>query len=187
MSDIISWVATAATIIAASLTAANLGSRVTGYGFVIFTVGALCWTAVGALTHQPAIMWTNIVLTILDLFGVWRWLGREAKVEEGARTAAEASEFTPGEKLFPTSLLSSAPVRSGSIELGRCIDAMAGCGSGRISYVVVSQGGVAGVGETLRRVPWEVARTDGKALLLEMLQGQFERLEELARDEWPGR
>ena len=29
--------------------------------------------------------------------------------------------------------------------------------------------------------------TDGKALLLEMPEAQFERLEELARDEWPGR
>ena len=33
MADTISWVATVATIIAASMTAANLGSRITGYGF----------------------------------------------------------------------------------------------------------------------------------------------------------
>ena len=69
MADTISWIATAATILAASMTAANLGSRITGYGFVVFTAGAICWIAVGAMTHQPALMWTNVVLTGLDLFG----------------------------------------------------------------------------------------------------------------------
>ena len=187
MPDTISWVATIATVIAASLTAANLGSRITGYGFVVFTVGALCWIAVGAMTHQPALMWTNAVLVVLDLFGIWRWLGRQVRVEEGARAAAEASDLTPGEALFPVSILSGAPARSGGTELGRCIDAMAGCASGRISYVVVSQGGVAGVGETLRRVPWKDARVEGEELAMLIGPERFERLEILRRDEWPGR
>src|SRR6185369_4707977 len=142
MAESISWIATIATIIAASMTASNLGSRVTGYGFAVFTFGALCWIAVGALTHQPALLWTNIVLLVLDIFGIWRWLGRQARVEEGAHHAAVSSEFTPGEALFPVSLLTRAPVRCGEGEVGRCVDAMAGCGSGRLSYVVVSQGGV---------------------------------------------
>lgn len=187
MAETISWVATIATIIAASLTAANLGSKITGYGFAIFTFGALCWIATGAMTHQPALLWTNVVLTVLDLFGVWRWLGRQAKVEEGARAASEASELTPGEALFPVSVLSSAAVRSGTTELGRCIDAMAGCGSGRISYVVVSQGGVAGVGETLRRLPWHQASVDEETVVATVDADGFERLEILPRDQWPAR
>jgi hypothetical protein len=187
MADTISWVATIATIIAASLTAANLGSRITGYGFVIFTLGALCWMAVGALSHQPALMWTNVVLTALDAFGVWRWLGRQTKVEEGARSASQASERTAGETLFPISLLAKAPVRSGETELGRCIDAMAGCVSGRISYVVVSQGGVAGVGETLRRMPWTSAKIADETLIAEIDPAAFDRLEQLPRDQWPAR
>jgi membrane protein implicated in regulation of membrane protease activity len=187
MADSISWIATAATIIAASMTAANLGSRVTGYGFVVFTLGALCWIAVGISTHQPALLWTNVVLTVLDIFGIWRWLGRQTKVEEGARAASEASERTPGEALFPVSLLLRAVVKSGDSELGRCVDAMAGCRSGRIDYVVVSQGGVAGVGETLRRLPWRDAHVDGESLLAARSAQQFERLEELPRDEWPAR
>ena len=85
MADTISWAATIATIIAAFMTAANLGSRITGYGFAVFTLGALCWLAVGLMTNQPALLWTNVVLLILDVFGVWRWLGRQSKVEEGAR------------------------------------------------------------------------------------------------------
>ena len=91
MAESISWVATIATIIAAFLTAANLGSRITGYGFCVFLIGSICWLTVGLMTGQPALLWTNIVLTILNVFGIWRWLGRQAKVEEGARSAAEVS------------------------------------------------------------------------------------------------
>ncbi len=187
MADTVSWIATVATIIAASLTAANLGSRITGCGFVVFTFGALCWIAVGASTRQPALLWTNVVLTILDLFGIWRWLGRQAKVEEGARAASEASEQTPGEALFPVSLLLQIPVVGGSKEIGRCVDAMAGCSSGRLSYVVVSEGGVAGVGETLRRLPWTMATIEGDKLVATVTASSFEQLEQLPRDQWPGR
>ena len=187
MTDTISWVATVATIIAASMTAANLGSRITGYGFVLFTFGALCWIAVGVSTQQPALLWTNVVLTVLDLFGIWRWLGRQSKVEEGGRAASEASESTPGEALFPVSLLSRAPVMNGRTEIGRCIDAMAGCSSGRLDYVVVSQGGLAGVGETLRRLPWARVGIDAETLRCKISPAEFAELEELPRDQWPGR
>ena len=187
MADTISWIATVATIIAASMTAANLGSRITGYGFCVFLVGSLSWLATGVMTGQAALSWTNIVLTILNIFGIWRWLGRQTKVEEGARTASEASEHTPGEALFPVSLLTESPVRNGRQELGRCVDAMAGCSSGRLRYVVVSQGGVAGVGETLRRLPWNGTRIEGEVLVTGLGPKEFDRLEELARDEWPAR
>jgi hypothetical protein len=187
MADTISWIATIATIVAASMTASNLGSRVTGYGFVVFTLGALCWLAVGAMTHQPALLWTNVVLTGLDIFGIWRWLGRQSRVEEGARAAAEASEGTPGESLFPVSLLTRAAVECRDAEVGRCVDAMAGCRSGQLNYVVVSQGGVAGVGETLRRLPWRNACVEGEKLVARLSVRDFDRLEELPRDQWPGR
>jgi hypothetical protein len=91
IADSISWVATIATIIAASMTAANLGSRITGYGFAVFLIGSLAWLATGIITDQLALMWTNVVLMLLDIFGIWRWLGRQARVEEGARSASEAS------------------------------------------------------------------------------------------------
>jgi hypothetical protein len=187
MADIISWVATVATIIAASMTAANLGSRITGYGFCVFLAGSLAWLATGVMTHQPALMWTNIVLTLLNAFGIWRWLGRQSKVEEGARAASHASEFTPGEALFPVSLLARAPVTGGGAELGRCVDAMAGCSSGRLDYLVVSEGGVAGVGETLRRLPWSTARVEGETVVASTTSAQFAQLEIQQRDRWPAR
>jgi hypothetical protein len=187
MIEIIPWVATVATVIGAFMTAANLGSRVTGSGFAVFTVGALCWIADGALTHQPALLWTNIVLIVLDVFGVWRWLGRQARVEEGARSASQASEHTPGETLFPVSLLTRAPVHCGGSEVGHCIDAMASGRSGRLDYLVVSEGGVAGVGERLRRLPWSGAHVEEETVVCTLSHDRFTRLDELARDEWPGR
>jgi hypothetical protein len=187
MVDIISWIATAATITAAFMTASNLGSKVTGFGFVVFTAGALCWIVVGAATQQPALMWTNVVLTGLDLFGVWRWLGRQARVEQGAHAASKASEVTPGEAMFAVSLLSRGEVECDGERIGTCIDAMAGQGSGRIAYVVVSQGGVAGVGETLRRLPWPQVRVEEDRVIALLPADEFCRLPELEKDAWPAR
>lgn len=187
MADIISWVATVATVIAAFMTAANLGARITGFGFAVFLIGSLCWLATGLMTGQPALTWTNAVLTVLNIFGIWRWLGRQSRVEEGGRTAAEASEATPGEALFPISILTSAAVECGGREVGHCVDAMAGSRSGRLDYLVVSEGGVAGVGETLRRLPWNECHVEGEKLLTGIDRAQFGELEELPRDQWPGR
>ena len=188
MDQTIAWVATVATVTAALMTASNLGSRITGYGFAVFTVGSLSWLATGLLTDQPALVWTNVVLTFLNLFGVWRWLGRQGRIEAGATAAASASETTPGEALFPVSLLSRAAVvsRDGG-DVGHCIDAMAGCDSGRIAYVVVSEGGVAGVGESLRRVEWRDAAVDGERLQTRVDAKQFCALETLPPDRWPAR
>lgn len=188
MTETISWVATVATIIGAFLTAANLGARVTGSGFAVFLVGSVSWLATGVMTGQPALAWTNVVLTLLNIFGIWRWLGRQALVEEGGRSAAESSMRTPGEALFPVSLLGRAGVSaSGEVVVGSCIDALAGCQSGCIDYLVVSQGGVAGVGETLRRLPWRVVQVEKDQVVAKLSAKDFEQLEELRRDEWPGR
>ncbi len=187
MADTISWVATIATIIAASMTAANLGSRITGYGFCVFLVGSLAWLATGVMTGQPALSWTNAVLTVLNIFGAWRWLGRQVSVEEGAKAAARASAEAPSESLFPISLLTRGPVECGGEPIGSCIDAMAGRTSGRLAYVVVAEGGVAGVGETLRRVPWSAAQVADESVVVNLSREEFVCLEELVRDDWPAR
>ena len=182
----IGWVATIATITAALMTASNLGPRITGYGFAVFTVGSLSWLAMGLVTDQRALVWTNVVLTGLNLFGIWRWLGRQARIEEGASLAAEASRKTPGESLFQVSLLSKAPIENSQGELlGTSVDAMAGCSSGKIHYVVASQGGVAGVGERLRRLSWRDATADSDKLVAAV--GRLDELPEIEKDQWPAR
>lgn len=188
MEDIASWVATIATITAAVMTASNLGARITGYGFIVFTIGSIAWFTLGLLSDQPALIYTNIVMTVINLFGVWRWLGRQTTIEHGAKAAAEASERTNGETLFPVSILTSAPVVCGDgSELGTCVDAMAACGSGRIDYVVVSQGGLAGVGEVLRRVPWSEAGVEHDRLSVQLSAAEFCALEQIERGQWPAR
>lgn len=187
MADIFSWVATIATIAGAFLTASNLGARVTGRGFAVLGVGSLAWLGLGVATGQPALIWTNIAMTFLNQFGVWRWLGRQAKVEEGGKAASDASEARPGETLFPVSRLVKAAVIAGGEEVGACVDAMAGCRSGQLAYVVVSEGGVAGVGERLRKLPWDEARMEGDRLLSAGDKDRFCQLTVIARDEWPAR
>lgn len=182
----IGWVATIATITAALMTASNLGPRITGYGFAVFTIGSLSWLALGLMTDQRALVWTNVALTGLNLFGIWRWLGRQARIEEGASVAAEASGRTPGESLFPVSLLLKAPIENAEGELlGTCVDAMAGGSSGRVHYVVASQGGVAGVGETLRRLSWRNVTADSDKLMANVLR--LDALPEIEKDQWPAR
>ena len=187
MENSLSWFATAATIAAASIVASNLGSRITGYGFIVFTVGSIAWLGFGLMSGQPALVWTNAVLTFLNLFGIWRWLGRQASIEDGSAAAAQASRATPGEALFPVSLLTRAAVGSGSSQLGTCVDAMAGCRSGRIAYVMVSEGGIAGAGETLRRLPWSGLRVEGDEVVSRLDQARFCALEPVPKDQWPSR
>lgn len=188
MDQIVSWIATVATIFAACLTASNLGSRITGYGFVVFTIGSIAWFTLGVLTEQQALIWTNAVMTLLNLFGVWRWLGRQAKVEDGATKAAEQSASLPSETLFPSSTLSSARVVGHDGQpLGTAVDAMIGCGSGQLSYLVVAQGGVAGVGESFRRLDWHHAGVHDGDVSTKLDEAAFDRLPELQKDKWPGR
>jgi len=185
MENSLSWIATIATITAASVTASNLGSRITGYGFIVFTIGSICWFGLGLMTGQPALMWTNAVLTFLNLFGIWRWLGRQARIEDGSNAAADASQESPGETLFPVSLLTRGKVMSQGSQLGTCVDAMAGCRSGRIAYVMVSEGGIAGAGETLRRLDWTQVRAAGNEFVTKLDEAQFCALAPVPKDHWP--
>ena len=141
MDDSISWVATVATIIAALMTASNLGSRITGYGFVVFTVGSLAWLAIGLMTGQPALVWTNAVLTVpqpVRHLALARAPGADRGRGDGGR-ARRASRLR-ARRCFRCRCCSGRRSRTatGSV-LGTCVDAMAGCSSGRLRYVVVSR------------------------------------------------
>ena len=64
------WVAPIATMIAAIMTAVNLGSRVTGWGFVVFLVGSIHWTLLGLATEQKSLLAANGFLCCKPLFAV---------------------------------------------------------------------------------------------------------------------
>jgi hypothetical protein len=188
MESIASWVAPVATTIAALMTASNLGARVTGWGFAVFLVGSIAWATLGAATGQPNLVWQNIVLSALNLFGIWRWLGRQRQIERGGEKAAAASERMASETLFPASRLIAAEItgHDGSA-LGSAVDAMVGCRSGRIAYVVVAEGGVAGVGETLRRLDWNGIAASDDGFAANHDRATFAGLPKLERDRWPAR
>lgn len=177
MSDIAAWVALAATCIAALMTASNLGAKVTGWGFVVFTIGAVAWIVVGASTGQPQLLWSNIFLGLVDLFGIWRWLGREARFSDTTRQEEARSRQAPGADLFAVSGLCGMAVRSrnGTV-VAHVVDAMATCRGAGVDYLIVREGGVAGVGETLRKLAWRDVRVADGSLETGLREADILRL-----------
>ncbi|WP_447752197.1 PRC-barrel domain-containing protein [Sphingopyxis fribergensis] len=170
------------------MTAANLGARVTGWGFVVFTAGSICWSLVGLWSGQTNLVATNVFLTLVNLVGIWRWLGRQRAYEDGARSAARSSRKSGNPSLFSATGLSGMPVSDISGEsLGHTVEAMIECRSGQVSYVVVATGGVAGVDEELRSVAMDEVDCHADGLMILETRAEFERRKPLRPDEWPAR
>jgi hypothetical protein len=87
MEQVANWIAPVATTVAALLVAANLGARITGIGFVAFAVGSIAWIVIGAATGQANLLWQNAVLLLVNIVGIWRWLGLRARYDRGAAAA----------------------------------------------------------------------------------------------------
>jgi len=178
--DMAGWIAPIATMIAAVMTASNLGARVTGWGFVIFTIGSVGWSVVGLSSGQTNLVATNGFLTLVNIVGIWRWLGRQARYEEDSKAAVEASEAAPVPALVAASRIVGMTVvdRDGAT-VGSAMEAMIEDGrSGRIVYVVVRSGGVGGVGERLAAVDRDAMTLANDRLTLAMTRQDFDALPE---------
>jgi hypothetical protein len=177
------WLAPAATMIAALMTAANLGTRVTGWGFVIFTIAAAAWCLEAWLTHQPNLLLSNGFLALVDIVGVYRWLGRRAVLEDGAQRAARRSKRS-GRPLYPVHALEGKPVEGlGGVVVGHVGGAIADCRSGQISYFVIKRGGISDRDE-LRAI----ARRDmalGEPLRTRMRESDLAAAAPVEPDAWP--
>ncbi|EIZ80558.1 PRC-barrel protein [Novosphingobium sp. Rr 2-17] len=173
-------------MIAAMMTAANLGARVTGWGFVVFVVGSVGWSLVGLASGQTNLLATNGFLTLVNLVGVWRWLGRQRAYEDGGKSAQEASRRSALPTLFPATGIDGIPVedRNGA-PIGSAVEALLACDSASISYVVVRSGGAAGVHETLRAVAREAIRFSSTTFTLVQDRAWFEALPALGDGDWP--
>lgn len=185
MEEIAGWVAPVATMIAAIMTAANLGTHVTGWGFVIFTVGAIGWCIEAMLTHQSNLLWSNAFLGIVDGIGIYRWLGQRATLEDGARAAVEKSgdERKP---LFPVLALEGRPVEgTGGAVLAHVVGAMAECVTGRIAYLVVRCVDTA-TETAFRAISWGDIEA-GDCLRTALTQTQVCDLPPLDPKDWPER
>ena len=187
MENAASLFAAIATTLAAMMTAANLGPRVTGWGFVVFTLGAIGWLIVAAVTGQTNLLWQNGILLVIDVVGIWRWLGREARYESGAEAAeAKSRAVANAPALFPVSRLNGCPLTGPDGQtIARSVDAMAEEGTGRIAYIVVSEGGVAGVAETLHALDWHQIRIVEGAATTALDAATIAALPPIAPDHWP--
>ena len=76
MNGPLEWAAAIGTIIAASLLAADLGRRVTGFGFVLFCAVAVAWVVSGLTDSPPSypIAAMNGLLLAINAGGVWQFL-----------------------------------------------------------------------------------------------------------------
>ena len=184
--DLAGWIAPAATMIAAMMTAANLGARVTGWGFVVFTVGSIGWSIVGAASGQTNLIATNGFLTLVNAIGIWRWLGRQAAYEDGGKSATEASRRASDPTLFTGTGIAGMRVdASDRMSLGKAVEALIECESGTISYVVVATSAAAGTNEELRAVPRDQLAFGCDALTLRLTSEEFDRIEVLEPGAWP--
>ncbi len=74
--EALKWFATGTTVLAAVMMSLDLGRKVTGSAFVVFTASSIAWIAAGFLETEPSIATQNVVLLGVNLVGIWRWLLR---------------------------------------------------------------------------------------------------------------
>lgn len=186
MEQIAGYVAPAATMIAAMMTAANLGVRVTGWGFVVFTLGSICWSVIGIATGQQGLLVSNAFLTAVNLVGIYRWLGREAKHSDGGRRAVKRSEAARGPSLMSACTLLNAAINDkDGAKLATVVDVMLSREGRDIVYLVASRGGVGGVGERLHPLDPCAVELEGDGVTTRLTGEEFDRLPVLEPDRWP--
>lgn len=186
MEDFAGWVAPIATMIAAMMTAANLGARFTGWGFIVFTIGSIGWCTVAMATGQQNLLFTNAFLTLVNLVGIWRWLGRQARYEDGSKKAAARSQASRVPTLYPIGSFAGSPLlgRDGD-KIGTVVEGMMRCSDVGLAYVVVSDGGVGGVGENLYALDPSDIRISGDTISCTLDGDTLRARPPLDPEKWP--
>jgi D-alanyl-lipoteichoic acid acyltransferase DltB (MBOAT superfamily) len=80
--DFIQWAATLTGIAAATLVAAHISTRITGIAFIIFTVSSVLWVAFSFAENENGLLLQNVVLTAINLIGIYRYLLRDQRPSE---------------------------------------------------------------------------------------------------------
>ena len=88
------WFAAVGAIVAAGLIAADLGRKVTGWAFVLFTAVSVAWVASGLMNQAWTLVIQNGLLLAVNLWGVWQFLlsrrkKREIELQEEIAERAE--------------------------------------------------------------------------------------------------
>jgi len=66
------WTGTLFGVSGAVLVALNL--PVSGWGFVLFLVSSVSWTVAGVMMRERSLIVLNVVFTIINMLGIYRWL-----------------------------------------------------------------------------------------------------------------
>jgi hypothetical protein len=95
----VEWVAALGAMLAAAMVAADYSRRVTGFGFVLFAIVSCLWVYSGltAKDGMPLAI-QNIVLLIINLFGVWHFLisrKKKREIEKAEEIANQAKKEVP--------------------------------------------------------------------------------------------
>lgn len=94
MNGPLEWIAAIGTMIAAAMIAADLGRKVTGWGFVLFCGVAITWIVSGLSSNAVPIAAMNAILLLINAWGVWQFLlnPKKKKVIERVEKIAERIE-----------------------------------------------------------------------------------------------
>ena len=100
MNGPLEWLGAIGAIIAAALIAGDFGRRVSGWGFVLFSVVSVVWIVSGLTAKDGLpIAVQNGILLLINLYGVWQFLlspkkkreiERAEELEEQAKKDVEA-------------------------------------------------------------------------------------------------
>jgi len=94
MNGPLEWIAAIGTMLAAALIAADLGRKVTGWGFVLFCAVSVTWVASGLTSNALPIAAMNAILLAINAWGVWQFLlnPKKKKVIDRVEKVAERIE-----------------------------------------------------------------------------------------------
>ena len=74
MQEVLRWLASACTIGSGLVIAARVRTRLMGWAFVGLTVGSVIWIFAGYLASDHPLMAQNVAITLINFFGIYRWL-----------------------------------------------------------------------------------------------------------------
>ncbi len=78
--EVLRWIASVSTMAAGLVLAARVRPRFMGWAFVVLTLGSIIWVGIGYLTKEYALMAQNAVITVINIFGIYRWLIWKGKI-----------------------------------------------------------------------------------------------------------
>ncbi|MGV3555218.1 MAG: hypothetical protein ACO1OD_08175 [Croceibacterium sp.] len=101
MNGPLEWIAAIGTMLAAALIAADLGRKVTGYGFVLFCAVSVTWIVSGLTSNAMPIAAMNAILLLINAWGVWQYLlsRKNREVMERVEPVQQAIEHEVEEEI----------------------------------------------------------------------------------------